>query len=361
MHGDLQEAVYIEPPPGYHVLDDEKWVCKLRKEIYGFKQAPRAWFESLRKTLLYNGYSRSKSDNSLFFKREGVKLILIMVLIYVDDIIVTGNAEDEIDKLKLILGHQFAMKDLGELKCFLGIEVERSSNGMKITQQKYALDLLKRFGLNDCKPAPTPMVLGQQLSQKESHPVKHPEKYRSLVGALQYLTFTRPDITFAVNQVCQFMHDPREFFIQAAKRILRYVKGTLADGLFFPTVKRQPNLVAYSDANWGGDPDSRRSIKGFSVFFAGSLILWSSKKQRTVSRSSAKQKSRAMSDATAERTWYRHLLSELGIKPNGLTLLCDNQSAIKLASNPLFHARSKHIELDCHFVRKKKVEDSLNC
>lgn len=129
---------------------------------------------------------------------------------------------------------------------------------------------------------------------------------------------------------------------------------------FFPTVKRQPNLVAYSDANWGGDPDSRRSISGFCVFFAGSLILWSSKKQRTVSRSSAKEKYRAMSDATAERTWYRHLLSELGIKPNGLTLLCDNQSAIKLASNPLFHARSKHIELDCHFVRKK-VEDSLNC
>lgn len=224
----------------------------------------------------------------------------------------------------------------------------------------YALDLLKRFGLNDCKPAPTPMVLGQQLSQKESNPVKHPEKYRSLVGAHQYLTFTRPDITFAVNQVCQFMHDPRELHIQAAKRILRYVKGTLADGLFFPTVKRQPNLVAYSDANWGGDPDSRRSISGFCVFFAGSLILWSSKKQRTVSRSSEKEKYRAMSDATAERTWYRHLLSELRIKPNGLTLLCDNQSAIKLASNPLFHARSKHIELDCHFVRKK-VEDSLNC
>ncbi|GKU95637.1 hypothetical protein SLEP1_g8971 [Rubroshorea leprosula] len=289
LHGKLQEEVYMEQPQGYNVADTNKWVCQLRKAIYGLKQALCASFESLCKTLLLSGYSKSKSDNSLFFRREGKKLV--MVLVYIDDIIIIGNAKESINTLKHTLGREFAMKDLGNLKYILGIKIERSSHGMKVTQQKYALDLLKRFGLDNCKPTPTLVALGGKLSQKESTLVKHPEKYRSLVGALQYLTFTRPDITYATKV----------------------------------------DLVAFSDANWGGDPDSRKSIYGFRVFFVGSPISWSSKKQRKVSRFSTKVEYKAMSDATAELAWFRHLFSGLGIKISNAFLACDNQSAIKLA------------------------------
>lgn len=179
------------------------------------------------------------------------------------------------------------------------------------------------------------------------------------MGALQYLTFTRPDITYAVNQVCQFMHDPRDVHLKAAKRILRYVKGTLSDGLLFVTKKEKPGLVAFSDADWGGDPDTRRSTSGFCVFFAGSLVSWSSKKQRKVSRSRTEAEYRAMLDAAAEIIWYKHLLSELNIEINDAYLSCDNQSAIKLALNPVFHARSKHFDLDCHFIREVENREIL--
>ncbi|GKV30529.1 hypothetical protein SLEP1_g39332 [Rubroshorea leprosula] len=249
--------------------------------------------EELQEEVYMEQPPRSKSANYLFLRKEGIILVMI----------------------------------------------EHSSHEMKVTQQKYALDLLKRFGLDNCKPAPTPVALGSKLSQKESTLVKHPERYRSLVGTLQYLTFTQPDITYVVNQVCQFMHDPQEAHLQVAKRILGYIKGTLHNGLFFSAHKTKVDLVAFSDADWGGDPDSRKSIFGFCVFFTGSPISLSSKKQRKVSRSSTKAEYKAVSDATAE-----------------LAFACDNQSAMKLALNPVFHVRSKHFELDCHFIREK-VED----
>ena len=179
-----------------------------------------------------------------------------------------------------------------------------------------------------------------------------PTDFRSLAGALQWLTFTRPDISYAVQQVCLHMHDPREPHLAALKRILRYVRGTLDLGLLLRPCA-QSDLVVYSDADWAGCPDTRRSTSGYAVFLGDNLISWSSKQQHTVSRSSAEAEYRAVANAVAEVTWLRQLLSELHSPLHKTTLVyCDNISAVYMSLNPIQHQRTKHVEIDLHFVRE---------
>lgn len=199
------------------------------------------------------------------------------------------------------LSTDFALKDLGNLHYFLGIEVKKHDDGLHLSQEKYATDLVKRADLQGCKPSPTPLSSSEKLSLTEGTPLSKEDntKYRSLVGALQYLTLTRPDISFAVNKVCQFLHAPTTVHWTAAKRIVRYVKNTLSIGLNFS--KSPSTLVsAFSDSDWAGSLDDRRSIGGFAVFFGPNLILWSARKQTTVSRSSTEAEYKALANATAE-------------------------------------------------------------
>ncbi|XP_022038463.1 uncharacterized mitochondrial protein AtMg00810-like [Helianthus annuus] len=207
--------------------------------------------------------------------------------------------------------------------------------------------------MTDCKPCTTPVDTASKLNANDGPLLTDDFLYQSLVGALQYLTFTRPDISYAVQQVCLFMHSPREPHFTFLKRILRYIKGTLDHGLRL-TVSPPSSLIAYSDADWAGCPDSRRSTSGYCVFLGNNLISWSSKRQPTVSRSSAEAEYRGVANAVAETSWLRNLLFELHVPITRATIVyCDNISVVYLSDNPVQHQRTKHVELDIHFVREK--------
>ncbi|XP_021985187.1 uncharacterized mitochondrial protein AtMg00810-like [Helianthus annuus] len=245
------------------------------------------------------------------------------------------------------------MTDLGRLHHFLGIKVDQFSQGLFLSQEQYAKEILARANMSACKPCNTPVDLSSKLSASDGPPVSDPTLYRSLAGALQYLTFTRPDISYAVHQVCLFMHDPRESHFAFMKRIIRYIQGTLDYGIRIVR-SRSHDLVAYSDADWGGCPDSRRSTNGYCVFLGDNLLSWSSKRQPTVSRSSAEAEYRGVANAVAEATWLRNLLLELHTPLHrALIVYCDNVSAVYLSDNPVQHQRTKHVEIDIHFVREK--------
>jgi hypothetical protein len=299
LHGVLEEEVYMKQPPGFESAETPHYVCKLDKAIYGLKQAPRAWYSRLSNKLISVGFVFSKSDTSLFIYNKGD--IIIYMLIYVDDIIVTSNAPEAVTALLADLREDFALKDLGKLHYFLGIEVKEENAGITLSQRKYAQDLLTRVGMVGCKPCTTPLSASEKLSSYEGTPLssKDSTRYRSIVGALQYLTLTRPDLSYAVNQVCQFLRAPTSTHWAAVKRILRYIKHTINLGLHIQKTIR-PFLSAFSDADWAGDVDDRCSTGEFAVFFGTNLISWSARKQPTVSRSSTEAEYKAIANATTE-------------------------------------------------------------
>ena len=353
LHGFLEEEVYMQQPPGFEDSSRPNFVCKLDKALYGLKQAPRAWYARLSNKLMQLGFKSSKADTSLFFFNKGG--IQIFVLVYVDDIIVASSTEKATTALLQDLQEEFALKDLGRLHYFLGIEVTHVKDGIVLTQDKYASDLLKRVGMSECKPVTTPLSTSEKLSLYEGDLLgpNDATNYRSIVGALQYLTLTRPNIAFSVNKVCQFLHAPTTIHWAAVKRILRYVKQ--CTGLGLKIHKSSSTLVsAFSDADWAGSIDDRRSTGGFAVFVGSNLVSWSARKQATVSRSSTESEYKAIANATAEVIWIQTLLQELGIRsPPAAKLWCDNIGAKYLSANPVFHARTKHIEIDYHFVRER--------
>ncbi|KAJ0824902.1 putative RNA-directed DNA polymerase [Helianthus annuus] len=280
------------------------------------------------------------------------------LLVYVDDLILTGNNDSDINTFISHLNHEFAIKDLGALNYFLGLEVAYTDKGLFLTQAKYAQDILHRADLYDAKPVSTPLTPHESFTV-DGEPCTDPTAYRSLVGALQYLTITRPDLSYAVNQVSQFLHAPTVAHFQAVKRILRYVKGTLSFGLTY-TRPHTSSIIGYSDADWARCLDTRRSTYGYSIFFGGNLVSWSAKKQPTISRSSCESEYRAMANTVAEIVWITHLLRELhALPPDRPTLLCDNKSALFMTQNPVSHKRAKHIDLDYHFIRELAYSGKL--
>lgn len=350
----------MSQPPGF-VATDKSLVCKLNKAIYGLKQAPRAWFERLTKALLTLGFQGSKCDPSLFFyKKVDVQ---IYVLIYVDDIIITGTSLSLIQSLIEKLHAEFALKQLGELDYFLGIQVKRLPSGsLLLTQTKYISDLIEKAGMTNCKPIATPMASSCRLSKNSGDPMTDPHLYRSIVGALQYATITRPEIGFSVNKVSQFMQQPTTDHWQSVKRILRYLQGTKQHGLFLqPCASSQPFVLrAFCDADWATDSDDRRSTSGSCVYLGPNLISWWSKKQQLVARSSAEAEYRSLALTAAELLWLQSLFSELQLPFKAPVVYCDNLSAVALSHNPVLHSRTKHMELDLYFVREKVLNKSLS-
>jgi histone deacetylase 1/2 len=360
LHGILEEEVYMDQPPGYADKVHPGYVCKLDKALYGLKQAPRAWYARLCKRLQSLGFTPSKADTSLFYYSRGDHSLF--VLVYVDDIIVASSSQDATDALLRDLQKDFALKDLGDLHYFLGIEVKKSSDGLLLTQERYATDVLSRSGMDKAKPVETPLSTAKKLSLSDGEKLGSEDstRFRSIVGALQYLTLTRPDISYAVNKVCQFLHAPTSVHWSAVKRILRYVRGTVKFGL---KIRRSKSMLvsAFSDADWAGDVDDRRSTGGFAVYLGENLVSWTARKQATVSRSSTEAEYKALANATAELMWVQKLLTELQIShPPAARLWCDNLGAKYLSANPVFHARTKHIEIDFHFVRERVAQKLLD-
>nr|XP_020162212.1 uncharacterized mitochondrial protein AtMg00810-like [Aegilops tauschii subsp. strangulata] len=268
------------------------------------------------------GFRMTRSDASLFVYHQGTATAYL--LLYVDDIILTASSPELLQQLTARLRDEFALKDLGALHYFLGIEVVRRADGFFLHQQKYAHELLERAGMLNCKPASTPVDTKAKVSALEGSPAPDAAFYRSIVGALHYLTLTRPDLQYAVQQVCLHMHSPRDSHWTLVKHTLRYIRGTMTLGLTL-TASSSIDMVAYSDADWVGCPDTHRSTSGYCVYLGPSLISWSSKRQPTVSRSSAEAEYRAVANAVAECSWLRQLLQELlCVVPKATIVYCDN-------------------------------------
>jgi hypothetical protein len=350
LHGQLTETVYCAQPSGFLDSSRPDYVCCLNRSLYGLKQAPRAWRTRFASFLTSIGFVEAKSDASLFTYHRGSEVAYL--LLYVDDIVLTASSQSFLRQVISALRQEFSMTDMGPLHHFLGISVERRANGLFLSQRQYLLDILDRVGMRDCKPCSTPVETHSKLSADGTH-VTDPTHYRSIAGALQYLTFTRPDIAFAVQQVCLFMHDPREPHLAATKRILRYLQGSHDLGLHFS--RSAPlDLTVYSDADWAGCPDTRCSTSRYAVFLGDNLVSWSSKRQATVSRSSAEAEYRAVANGVAEACWLRQLLGELRCPLcRAAIIYCDNISAVYLSTNPVQHQRTKHVEIDLHFVRER--------
>lgn len=357
LHGKLDETVYMVQPPGFVDASRPSHVCKLHRSLYGLKQAPRQWNHCLRDALIGCGFNQSKLDHSLFILRQGASILYC--LIYVDDLLLTGNDMAMVTKVETCLQGKFLLKNLGPLHYFLGVQATWDSGTLFLFQTKYIIDLLQRVHMHESKDVATPASVTNYNTTAATTAFQDPKLYRSTVGSLQYLSFTRPEIGFSVNRLAQFMHSPTELHWQEVKRILRYLKGTSSYGLVIrPSVIT--NLTAYSDADWAGSVEDRKSTTGYAVYLGRNLISWSSRKQKSVSRSSTEAEYRAIANTTSELLWVRNLLQELGITVDTPVLWCDNIGATSLTVNPLHHSRMKHVQIDVHFVRDRVACKELN-
>ncbi|KAJ0440838.1 putative RNA-directed DNA polymerase [Helianthus annuus] len=360
LHGTITEDVYMKLPQGYYSKNETK-VCKLVKSLYGLKQAPRKWNERLTDVLIANGYVQSKCDHSLFIMSK--MDVTVFLLVYVDDVVVTGNSENEIERIKHVLHETFRIKDLGVLKYFLGIEVLFDNNTVCLNQRKYCLELLNDFGYLGCKPVSVPIEQNYLVTSKlerNQQDLKNITGFQKLIGKLIYLSLTRPDISYTVQFLSQFMHKPKEVHLNLALRLLRYLKKSPGKGLTFKK-SVELNLYGFADSDWAKCLSTRKSVTGFCIFLGECLVSWKSKKQSTVSRSTAEAEYRAMCSATCELIWLKNLLFELNVDCKlPMLLSCDSQAALSIAANPVFHERTKHFELDLHFLREKVANGVIN-
>ena len=357
LQGHLSESVYMSQPPGFIDSKNPSFVCKLHKAIYGLKQAPRAWYYELRTFLLTYGFRNSHSDTSLFIYTSSHHILYLLV--YVDDIVVTGNNNDFLAVFVSRLAARFSLKDLGNLSYFLGVEVLNHSHGLLLSQRRYITDMLTKLDMMNVKPVPTPIPSSAStISLHMGSPIENPTLYHETVGSLQYLSLTRPDVSFAVNKLAQFMHNPTDAHWTLVKRVLRYLLGTMNKGLLLQCDSPSSlhayadKLHAFSDADWAGNKDDYSSTSAYLVYLGRNLISWSSKKQKTVARSSTEAEYRSVAATASELSWVRSLLQELGVTlPSPPVIYCDNIGATQLSANPVFHSRMKHVAVDYHFIR----------
>ncbi|KAL2242389.1 UNVERIFIED_CONTAM: Retrovirus-related Pol polyprotein from transposon RE1 [Sesamum indicum] len=356
LHGNLEETIYMTPPEGYEV--EKGMVCKLKKSLYGLKQASRQWNSEFTERIKGLGFTQSKYDYCLFTKGNNNNFIAL--LIYVDDVLIAAASKSLIEEVKRYLDNLFTIKDLGEAQYFLGLELFRSQKGLVLSQNKYTQDIVRDVGLSEGKSALTPLPPGLKFSSQPTKPLKDISRYRRLIGRLLYLGFTRPDICFATQQLSQFVQEPCEEHWLAAVHLIRYLKGNATSGLFFPA-NNETNLTAFSDADWATCSKTRRSTTGYCIFMGACPISWKSKKQSTVSRSSAEAEYRSMAATVCEVVWVNNLLKDLHIQvQTPIPFYCDNKAALHITENPVFHERTKHVEIDCHVVRDKYKEGLIS-
>lgn len=351
LNGDLEETVYVSQPKGFVQKNKEHMVYRLVKALYGLRQAPRAWYAKLNKCLESLGFTKCPYEHAVYTKREGDEALIIGV--YVDDMLITGTNVAIINKFKTEMSEQFEMSDLGKLSYYLGLEVEQEKDCTKIRQSTYARKLLEKAGLSECNPSKYPMELKVQLDKDVKGKSVDPTMFRSIVGGLRYLVHTRPDIAFSVGMVSRFMERPTVLHFNAVKKILRYVKGTVEYGLSYRKGAGNYILSGYSDSDLGGSLEDRRSTGGVVFYLNESLITWVSQKQRCVALSSCEAEFMAATAAACQGVWLRNLLMQVTDEKHcPVIIYVDNKSAIDLARNPVFHGRSKHIDIRYHFIRE---------
>lgn len=351
LHGELSEEVFVEQPPGYEQKGNEQKVYRLKKALYGLKQAPRAWYSRIESYFMKEGFKKCHYEHTLFIKTgKGGKILI--VCLYVDDLIFTGNYEIMFAEFKKSMMLEFDMTDLGKMRYFLGIEVMQRSNGIFINQKKYTQEVLERFSMDKCNPVHNPMVPGFKLTKNGDGVKVDSTFYKKIVGSLMYLTATRPDVMFVVSFISRFMDCPTELHLQSAKRILRYLKGTIDFGVFYKKGGNE-ELIAYTDSDYAGDLDDRKSTSGYVFMLSSGAVSWSSKKQLVVFLSTTEAEFIAATSCACQAIWLRRILEGLNhAQHDSTTVYCDNSSTIKLSKNLVMHGRCKHIDVRFHFLRE---------
>ena len=351
LHGDLKEIVYVTQQEGFEVVRSESKVYKLNKALYGLRQAPRAWNHKLNSILKELQFVKCSKEPSVY--RRQVQGDLLIVAVYVDDLFITGTNVQHIKAFKKEVLAEFEMNDLGMLTYYLGIEVIQHQGGIKLSQRNYVLKILEEAGMQNCNLKHMPMDSAVKLSKSESEKSIDATSYRRNIGCLRYLLHTRPDLSYCVGVLSRYMQDPKESHGAAMKQCLRYLQGTSSYGLTFKNTTVATRLIGYSDSNHNVDQDDGKSTTGHVFYLGDSPITWCSSKQDTVALSSCEAEFMAGTEAARQAIWLQDLLGEISESLCKKTVIrIDNQSAIALTRNPVFHGRSKHIHTRYHFIRE---------
>ncbi|GKE51677.1 retrovirus-related pol polyprotein from transposon TNT 1-94, partial [Tanacetum coccineum] len=330
LNGELKEEVYVSQPEGFIDPDHPTHVYRLKKAMYSLKQAPRAWYDTLLRFLLDNNFSKGAVDLTLFTRKTGKHILLVQI--YVDDIIFSLIDPKACDTFSNEMSSKFKMSMMGQMYFFLGLQVSQSPGGIFINQSKYALEILKKYGMDSCDPVDTPMVDRLKLDEDPLGIPVDLTRYHGMIGSLMYLTTSRPDLVFAVCMYARYQAKPTKKHLEATKRVFRYLRGTINWGLWYPKDTAMA-LTAYADADHAGCQDTRRSTSGSAQFLRDKLVSWSSKKQKSTAISTIEAEYIAMSGCCAQILWMRSQLSNYGFAFNKIPLYCDNRSAIALCCN----------------------------
>lgn len=364
LNGILTEELYVEIPEGFNKPEWSGKVWRMNKSLYGFKQSPKIWQDDVQEFLVSIGFVQCEIDHCIYIRSDPVHQKFTAVYVHVDDLAITGN---DIEVFKTEISLKWEMEDLGLARVVVGIEVTRiNEHSYSLCQERFALTILERFSMLDCKPVSTPLSPNVKLLRASDEDAEVFSKlklpYRSVVGSLMYLAqCTRPDLAHSVGVLSQHLKRPSMPHWEAATHVLRYLRGTTKLGIVYSST--QPNIVSgqcsfnlpvsMCDADWAGDPSTRRSTTGYIFVLAGGAISWRSRLQPTVALSSTEAEYRAVTEAGQELVWLWNMMKAFGFSdPNPTVLQSDNFGAIHLTSKSIFHARTKHIEIHHHWIRE---------
>ena len=366
LHGNLEEEIYMKQPEGFVDSEKSDHVCLLKKSLYGLKQSPRQWYKRFDAFMISHEFMRNQYDSCVYFKilHDGS---FIYLLLYVDDMLIAAKNRAEINKLKQLLSSEFEMKDLGAAKKILGMEIwrDRDAGLLYVSQQKYIEKLLQAFHMDHSKPVSTPLAqhfkfdhstlpnTDEEVEYMKSLP------YSSVVGSLMYaMVCTRPDLIFAVSVVSRFMSNPGKAHWEAVKWIMRYLKGSSSVCLVYGNGDVSSGLVGFTDSDHGGDLMKRRSLTCYIFTLFGCAISWRASLQPTVALSTTEAEYMSLTEGVKEGMWLNGFLDSLGLNLSKPVIYCDSQSALCLAKNPVYHERTKHIDVRLNFIRDV-IEEKL--
>lgn len=362
LQGDLKDQdIYMEQPSQFVDSTQPKKVCLLKKAIYGLKQASRVWNTELDTELKKIGFHQCDYDKCVYYLIIGD--VVLIVAIYVDDLLLFSNSDQNLKFIKDSLHQRFKMKELGPVEHCLGMRINQYSNGVSIDQEHYIEQILERFGLSDCNSLSTPMKPNENLTvvemtQEEIDQMRN-VPYQEAIGCLMYLSqCTRPDISYAVNVLSRFNSNPHLNHWLSVKRVFRYLRGTSKMKLFYSRGICHNDIIGYADADYAGDIENRKSTSGYVFISQNAAISWSSRKQSVVAISTCEAEYMALSAATQEAVWWQGIQTFYG-NNDPLQIKTDNQSALSIANEGNVSARTKHIDIRHHFIQEKVKENRV--
>ncbi|ESW98399.1 Polyprotein (gag/pol) of Ty1/Copia retrotransposon [Ogataea parapolymorpha DL-1] len=353
LNGDLRETIYMSQPPGFIETGGEHKVCRLQKSLYGLKQAPLCWNQKIDSVLQKAGFVKTLPEYGVYMKPATKEFSVVLIGLYVDDLLLLSQSDRACRWAKDLLSSHFHMKDLGPVQRFLGMDITQTSSQVHLSLHSYIFQLLQHTGMLDCNPVHIPFASSTYLMDSSPLDGSDITEYRSLVGKLLFAANTgRPDISYAVSYLSRYMQTPLEEHMRGVKHLLRYLKGSMNMGITYQ--RRQSfKLTGYTDADWGGSKEDRKSTSGYVFMLGDSPITWRSKKQEVVALSTTEAEYIALSDGVKELLWLDQLINQIDLKLESIPVIwSDNTSCISLANHPHAHPRTKHIDIRHHHIRE---------